>query len=197
MAAVPCSAKLARGGTRRELPCPWPSTTYITFTPRFKHSLGTPQSSACKGGSWKELPQVLSAPTSWESCGHPKSLGDTPLLKNLLTGVIQWLLAIPPESSCYLKNVQMYKSPSAGQGWGGMTSNLKFKAFFQKTHFFVYFKHDVPSWKSCFPCALLFMHREGGSQTQATANCGRYSILGMSLRKIFLLKSFMIETRGN
>lgn len=70
--------------------------------------------------------------------------------------------------------VDVSKRPSAEQGLGAMTSNLKFKAFFQKTHFIGYFKEDVPSWKSYFPHALLLTHREGDSQTQATANCGSY-----------------------
>lgn len=125
---------------------------------------------------------MLSVLTSWESCGHPKSLGNTPLLKNLLTGVIQRLLAIPPESSCYLKNLCGCIQESISRaGMGGMTGTLKFKAFFQKTHFVVYFKHDVPSWKSYFPRTLLLTQRGGGEGQSDTSRCKLWELLSTFL----------------
>lgn len=145
---------------------------------------------------------MLSALTSRESRGHPKSLGNTPLLKNPLTGVIQQLLAIPPESSCYLKNVCGCIQDSISRaGMGGNDWYSRVQSFLPENTF-----HCLLQARCSFLEILLpthtFVNAPGwwggtvGPKLLQTVGAAQY-ILGVSQRKIFLLKSFVIETREN
>lgn len=100
-----CGCSAVQG--QAELPCPWLSPIHITVTLQFNHSLGIPWSSARKAPGWKELPQVLSVLTAWESCGHPKSLGNTLLLSRTICWspdqdyLLSRTICCYPELFCY------------------------------------------------------------------------------------------------
>lgn len=84
------------------------------------------------------------------------------------------------------------KSPSAGQGWE-IDQSIRLKALFQRTLLFssgmMFFLEALLPTR-----AVSLMHPEQHGQTRAlgAAQC----IRGISLRKIFLLQSFVTETGG-
>lgn len=90
---------------------------------------------------------------------------------------------IPPESSCCLKEACgcIQESIRETDWYSQVKSSLLENAFI------VFFRGDVSSWKPCCPRTLSLMH----GQTQALG-----AACGISLRKIFVLPSFVTETRG-
>lgn len=114
-----------------------------------------------RGSEVKQIPcfqTVLPVVTSRESCGDVLGKLWPPQVPGQLSSAdepVNWGCSETPGDSSWI--LLLFEEPCGciqewlecdGQGWGAMTADLKFKAFFQKTHFVVQFQQDVPSQES-------------------------------------------------